>query len=420
MPHLQSDRPNFIVVITDDMGYGDMGCFGSGALRTPVMDGVAERGVRLTQTYAPAAAGTPSRCGLLTGRYGQRMGLSRELYPADREGLPRYEKTVGECLQSAGYSTCCLGTWRLGCLPEHNPTRHGFERYFGLLCGNDMGPLHLYRDAEVIEREVDRADLTRRYTGEAIRFIEEQRDGPFFLYLAHTMPHIPLHVEPLFCGRSAGGTYGDTIECIDHYLGVLLGKVDELGLTERTFIVITSDNGPWLEGSTGGLRGRKFDVYEGGIRVPFVAQWPGTIPAGTECGGVASLLDLLPTFANLAGADLSGCRALDGTDITDAFLGGPMPPRGALYYFCDDVLCAVRVGPWKLHVARDARGGRQEMPQLFDLSVDPGESYNVANRQPAIVADLSNLIDSFAAEVRAERAERLSRRRVPGRSEGVR
>jgi arylsulfatase A-like enzyme len=420
MPHLQDDRPSFVVVFMDDMGYGDMGCFGSTAIRTPVMDGVAERGARFTQMYASAAICTPSRCGLLTGRYGQRMGLPRVLFPNDRDGLPDYERTIGERLQSVSYATCCLGKWHLGCLPEHNPTRHGFDHYFGLLYSNDMDPLYLYRNAEAAEFEVDQAALTRRYTEEAIAFIEEHRDEPFFVYLAHTMPHIPLHVEPAFRGRSAGGTYGDTIECIDHYLGVLLDRLAALGLTERTFVVVTSDNGPWYEGSTGGLRGRKFDAYEGGVRMPFVAQWPGTIPAGLEYGGVASLLDLLPTFAGLAGADVSDNGRLDGQDIMPVFLGEPVPPRGALYHFCEDVLCAIRLGPWKLHVAAGGRGDTTEMPQLFNMVRDPGENYNVANRQPAIVADMSNLADSFAAEVRAERAEGRSRRRVPGRSEGVR
>jgi uncharacterized sulfatase len=420
MPDPQNRPPNFVVVLMDDMGYGDMGCFGATAIRTPVMDAVARRGALFSQMYAAAAAGTPSRCGLLTGRYGQRMGLSRGLLPNDREGLPGYEKTLGDYLQSVGYATCCLGKWHLGSLPEHNPTRHGFDRYFGLLCSSDLAPLQLYRGRDAVEPEADPDSLTHRCNEEAVSFIEEKRDQAFLLYLAHAMPRTSRHVEAAFRGRSPAGAYGDMIECIDHSLGVVLGRLDELGLTERTLVVVTSDNGPWYEGSTGGLRGRKFEVYEGGVRVPFVAQWPGTIPAGTRHEGVASLLDLLPTLGGLAGADLSGGRPLDGTDILPALLGEPMPARGALYFFREDVLCAARLGPWKLHVAGGEESDSVQMPQLFDMTLDPGENYNVAGRQPAIVADMSNLIGSFAAEVRAERAEGQSRRRVPGRSEGVR
>jgi uncharacterized sulfatase len=348
------------------------------------------------------------------------MGLSRALFPNDTDGLPAFEQTIGDHLQSCGYATCCLGKWDLGCLPEHSPTRHGFDYYYGLLYSNDMEPLRLYRNEDVVAEEVDQAVLTRRYTEEAIGFIEDHQDEPFFCYLAHTMPHIPLHLEAAFRGRSAGGTYGDTIECIDHHLGVLMDRLEDLGLSERTLVVVTSDNGPWYEGSTGGLRGRKFEAYEGGVRMPFVAQWPGTIPAGTEYYGIASLLDLLPTFAGLAGADLLHSRPPDGVDMLPAFLGERVPARGALYHFCEDVLCAARLGPWKLHVAAGGGGSTEEMPQLFNMALDPGENYNVANRQRAIVADMSNLIHSFAAEVRAERAEGLRRRRVPGRSEGVR
>jgi uncharacterized sulfatase len=403
MPNRQ---PSVVVVFMDDMGYGDMGCFGSTSIRTPNMDRIGETGVRFTQMYASASICTPSRCGLLTGRYAQRAGIGRVLFPRDTEGLGRQDTTIAEYLKSAGYATCMAGKWHLGCCEEHNPVRHGFDEYFGLLYSNDMSPLHLYNGENVVEEEVDQATLTRRYTDRAIEFVQAHRDEPFFVYLAHTMPHIPLHVEPEFRGTSDGGTYGDTIECIDFHLGRLMDKLDEFGLAEDTLLIVTSDNGPWFEGSTGGFRGRKFDVYEGGVRMPFVARRPGTIPAGTVCEQVASQLDLLPTIANLAGVDLPEGRTLDGIDITPSLIGGDMPPREQLCYYFHDTLQAIRVGKWKLHVAFGFDDKTKEMPQLFDMDRDPGESYNLAEKFPDVVADLKERIDACAAEVRADRESR--------------
>ena len=401
---MPQDRPNIVVVFMDDMGYGDMGCFGSRAIRTPRMDAVAARGAKFTQMYAAGPICSPSRAGLLTGRYAQRVGIPAVLFPRDTVGLTDREVTVAEILRDADYATCMLGKWHLGCRPEHYPTRHGFDEYFGLLYSNDMQPLHLYRNEEVLETEVDQAQLTRRYTDEAISFIESRHaDGPFFVYLAHTMPHIPLHVEPGFRGKSAGGTYGDTIECIDHHLGRLLDRLDELGLTDETLVIVTSDNGPWFEGSAGGLRGRKFDVYEGGVRMPFVAQWPARIPAGTVCDEPVGLIDMLPTFAGLAGAPVPQDRPIDGLDIGEALRGGAAPPREAIYYYCINALSAVRAGKWKLHVSAGIDGaGTYQMPQLFDMEIDEQENYNVANLHPEIVERLAAMIETFDAEVKAE------------------
>ena len=397
-------KPNFVVVFMDDMGYGDMGCFGSTAIRTPQMDAVGARGAKFTQMYAAAPICTPSRCGLLTGRYAQRAGLVGVLFPQDTEGLTSKDRTIAGYLKNAGYAACHLGKWHLGCLPEHFPTRHGFDHYFGLLYSNDMDPLHLYRNEEAIETEVDQATLTRRYTDEAIAFMEKHKDEPFFVYLAHTMPHIPLQVEKEFRGKSRGGTYGDTIECIDFHLGRLLEKLDELGLTEQTLVAVTSDNGPWFEGSTGGLRGRKFETYEGGVRMPFVAQWPGVVPAGTVCSEPATQMDLLPTFCALAGARISPDLPADGVDIMPALKGEAMPPRDAIYYYNHDALNAIRVGKWKLHVATGGKGEkRKEMPQLFDMEIDEREDYNVANMHPDAVEKLTRMIEEFDTEVKAER-----------------
>ena len=396
-------RPNVVLVLMDDMGYGDMTCYGPTPIRTPVMDGVAARGVRFTHMYSGAPVCTPSRCGLLTGRYAQRVGLPRVLFPKDTAGLPTGERTIADGLRALGYATCALGKWHLGCRPEHHPCRHGFDRFFGVPYSNDMLPLPLYSDETVVEEAIDQATLTRRYSDEAIAFIRAHRESPFFVYLAHTMPHIPLHVEPAFRGRSAAGTYGDTIECIDAHLGRVLGELRALGLERDTLVIVTSDNGPWFEGSTGGLRGRKFEVYEGGARMPFVAQWPAAIPAGSVCAEPAIFLDLLPTLTAWAGGTPPADRVLDGLDIRGLFTGEGGSPHDALYFYVGNSLNAIRAGRWKLHVARGGDGkDRKEMPQLFDLSLDPQEAYNLADRNPELVQRLRGMIEAFDAQVKAE------------------
>ena len=396
-------QPNIVLVLMDDMGYGDMGCYGPTPVRTPHMDAIAAAGMRFTHMYSAAPVCTPSRCGLLTGRYAQRVGLPRVLFPKDTAGLTDRERTIADCLRPLGYATCGLGKWHLGCRPEHHPCRHGFDRFFGLLYSNDMEPLHLYSDERVLEEAVDQAALTRRYTDEAIAFIRQNRNRPFFVYLAHTMPHIPLHVEPEFRGRSAAGTYGDTIECIDAHLGRLQAELRALGLEEDTLLIVTSDNGPWFEGSTGGLRGRKFEVYEGGVRMPFVARWPAAIPAGTVCGEPAMFPDMLPTLVAWAGGVPPADRVIDGADIRALFSGEGPSPHEALYFYVGNSLNAARAGRWKLHVARGAEGrDRKEMPQLFDLEADPQEAYNVANLHPEVVERLRAGMEAFDAGVKAE------------------
>ncbi|CAG7616006.1 Arylsulfatase [Paenibacillus solanacearum] len=393
----QQRKPNYIVIFMDDMGYGDLGCYGNRVLKTPVMDRIAADGVRFTQMYSAAPVCSPSRCGLLTGKYPQRVGIPRVLFPDDTAGLTQRDKTVAAYLQEHDYSSICIGKWHLGCLPEHNPIRHGFDRFLGLLYSNDMSPVHLYRDESVIETDTDQSALTEKYTDEAIRFIEEHKDKPFFCYLAHTMPHIPLHVPDAFRGQSAGGTYGDTIECIDYHIGRIMQTLQEHGLENDTLVMVSSDNGPWYEGSAGGLRGRKIDVYEGGVRMPFIAQWKGVIPPGTECGEVASLMDLLPTMVQLAGGRLDEAAGIDGKNIAPLLTGEGVSPHEALFYYYVDCLNAVRSGKWKLHVAMGGpqRRIRKEMPQLFDMELDPGECYNLADRHPDVVARLTGLIEQF-------------------------
>lgn len=399
----QPPRPNIVVVFMDDMGYGDMGRMGGSVVQTPRMDGIGANGVTFRHMYSAAPTCTPSRAALLTGRYAQRVGLPKVIFPYEGEGLSAWERTIPELLREQGYRTAAYGKWHLGCRPEHNPLRHGFEEFLGLQYSNDMDPVDLYDGEKLVDNDVDQSMLTRRYTDRAIEFVEDHADEPFFVYLAHTMPHIPLHVEEGFRGTSNGGTYGDTIECIDFHLGRLLDRLEELGLTERTLVVVTSDNGPWFEGSAGGLRGRKAGTYEGGIRMPFVAQWPGQIPAGTFCDEPACFIDMLPTFARLAGAQIPTDRPIDGIDIWPAFRGQPMPQREALYFFQQWSLNACRSGKWKLHVSRQPAPDQRELPQLFDLDRDPSESYNVANLYPDVLAQLRQATERFATEIADQR-----------------
>lgn len=408
-PSEQAPRPNVVLIFMDDMGYGDMGCMGSDLIRTPRMDELARAGVTFRQMYSAAPICTPSRAALLTGRYAPRVGLPRVLHPEDTAGLSSWEITLPQLLRDVGYRTAIFGKWHLGCHPEHNPVRHGFEEFLGLLYSNDMEPLHLYSGEQVVETVVDQAALTRRYTDAAIDFIERHSDESFFVYVPHTMPHIPLHVEEDFRGRSAAGMYGDAIECIDFHLGRLLDRLEELDLAEQTLVIVTSDNGPWFEGSTGGLRGRKFDTYEGGIRMPFIARWPASIPAGVVCEEPACFIDLLPTLVGLAGGEVPTDRPIDGIDIASALRGGPMPEREALYFFYDWTLNAVRSGKWKLHIERAPydpyRLHHRGLPQLFDLDRDPGECYDLADREPEVMSRLSGLAASFAQEIADQRAQ---------------
>ena len=398
-------KHNIVLMFMDDMGYGDLGSYGCATIKAPNMDSLARDGVKFTQMYSAAPICSPSRAALLTGRYPLRVGIPNVLFPRDTIGLTDEETTVAEILKSAGYATCAIGKWHVGCCPEHFPTRHGFDRFLGLLYSNDMNPLHLYRDEEIVEDEVDQRTLTRKYTEQAIAFMREHKDEPFFIYLAQTMPHIPLHVESAFLGKSQAGLYGDTIECIDHYFGQILAELDVLGLADDTLVIVTSDNGPWFQGSVGGLRGRKFEVYEGGVRMPFLARLPGRIPAGSVCDEAAMFIDLLPTFARVAGAEPTSKKKIDGLDIWPLFEGGASAktPHEAFYYYSTVNLNAIRAGKWKLHVARGMWGRDTfAMPELYNMEIDPQENYNLADRQPELVEKLKAMMEAFDAEVKAE------------------
>ena len=407
------DRPNIIVIFTDDQGYQDVGCFGSPDIATPNLDRMAAEGMKFTDFYVMASVCSPSRAGLLTGCYPKRTGVTRVLFPQDVEGLNPDEVTIAEVLKTRGYATMCIGKWHLGHLPKFLPTRQGFDSYFGIPFSNDMKLVFggrrgtpLMRDEAIVELPTEQKLLTKRYTEEAVRFITENRDRPFFLYLPHTMPHIPLAVSNAFRERGTQSYYGDAIEEIDWSVGVILKTLRKLDIEERTLVIFTSDNGPWLNlkkgnpshagGSALPLRAGKFSVYEGGMREPCIMWWPGKIPAGTSCDEVAATMDLLPTLAQLAGAAVPTDRVIDGRDIWPLMKGvkGAKSPHEVFCYYKGNRLAAIRKGRWKLHL----KSGNQA-EELYDLAGDIGERENVAGSHAAIVHELEAAARQFDDEL---------------------
>ncbi len=411
-------KPNFIVIFTDDQGYQDLGCFGSPRIRTPRLDRMAREGIRFTSFYAQTVCG-PSRAALMTGCYPLRVakkGNRVEVHPR----LHTQEVTIAELLKGRGYATAAFGKWDLAghsqtrFEPGLFPTRQGFDLFFGTPTSNDS-TVHLYRNDQRVERNADMDTLTRRYTDEAMAFIQRHKDEPFFVYLPHTMPHTQLAVSKPFRGRSRRGLYGDVIEEIDWNVGRILDTVEKLGLAERTYVVFTSDNGPWAikgkhGGSSGPLRGAKTSTWEGGLRVPCILWAPGRIPAGRVCDEIASTMDLLPTLAALAGASVPTDRVLDGHDIRPLMHGEPgaKSPTAAFFYYQHTHLQAVRAGRWKLHLPRPANPPwtpnwarhidpkdaiEIPKPMLFDLDADIGEQRDVAADHPDVVARLLGLAE---------------------------
>lgn len=429
------DRPNIVVIFCDDLGYGDLGCFGHPTIATPELNRMASEGTKLTQFYAAASVCSPSRAGLLTGRLPQRSGMwgnRRVLFPNSVGGLPASELTIAEKLKEVGYATGCVGKWHLGHLPEYLPAEHGFDSYFGIPYSNDMdrvagAPKNIVREphfeafdvpllesrggsaATVVERPADQRTITRRYTEKGIEFIRQHRDEPFFLYLAHSMPHVPLFRSEPFEGRSLAGIYGDVIEEIDWSVGQILGELRQQELDQRTLVVFSSDNGPWLiydeqGGSAGLLRDGKGSTWEGGMREPTLVWWPGTIPAGVTNPAVSSTLDLLPTFCALAKVDPPSDRPLDGYDLTATLVAGAPSPRETFFYYRSDELMAVRHGDFKAHlVTRDGYGPGSRQPQkhdpplLYHLGVDPGEQRDIAKEHPEVLAEIANVVAEHRA-----------------------
>ncbi len=426
-------RPNVVVVFADDLGYGDLACFGHPTIATPNLDRLAAEGQRWTSFYAAASVCTPSRAGLMTGRLPVRNGMCsnrrRVLFPDSKGGLPEQELTLAEVLKQAGYATACVGKWHLGHLPPYLPTNHGFDSYFGIPYSNDMDRVAtvgtpretvtnpkseyfnvpLMRNEEIVERPARQETLTKRYTEEAVRFIREHKDGRFFLYLAHSMPHVPLFRSRDFENKSLRGLYGDVIEEIDWSVGRVAETLRELGIAENTLVVFTSDNGPWLVydeqgGSAGLLRDGKGTTWEGGMREPTVFWWPGTIePAVIR--GIGSTLDILPTCAVLAGVALPDDRVFDGVDLSGTLLRGEESLRTTMFYYRGTELFAVRHGAYKAHLqtrpayVRNEKTTRHEDPLLFNLDVDPSERHDIAAAHPEVVAEMIEIAEEHRKTV---------------------
>ncbi|TFH74669.1 arylsulfatase [Gammaproteobacteria bacterium LSUCC0112] len=400
----QTTKPNFVVIMADDLGYGDLGIYGATLIKTPHLDRMAAEGMRLDSFYASANTCTPSRGGLLTGRYPIRLDLVMDVArPTNNIGLSPDEITIGEALQAEGYRTAMIGKWHLGHQPERSPIHNGFDEFYGLLHSNDMHPLELYRGEQVIEDPVDQSTLTERYTAEAVRFIEENKDQPFFLYVPHTFPHAPLYVSDQFEGQSDAGLYGDVVEELDWSTGEILATLDRLGLDDNTLVIFTSDNGPWMEGSAGHLRDRKGVSWDGGSRVPFIARWPSVIPAGQTSDEPVMNIDLFPTLLALAGGDLPTDRVIDGKNMMSVLSEGAASPHEALFLFQNDRIAGVRSGQWKLVLESNylsaitrfdhdaSQFGTEGL--LFDLALDPSETYSFARENPDVMARLHDYLE---------------------------
>ncbi len=426
--------PNIVFILCDDLGYGDLGCYGS-RIRTPNLDRMAREGVRFTNFCSADPVCSPSRAALLTGRYPTRVGVPQVLFPQDTGGLNLDETTLANTLKNNAYRTMCIGKWHLGRPAQYLPTSRGFDGYFGIPYSNDMNPRVLMRDTEVIDEAANLETLTQRYTEEATRFIEASKGGPFFLYLPHTFPHIPLAASARFRGKSAEGLYGDVVEEVDWSVGEVLRVLKRNGLDRKTLVMFSSDNGPWYQGSPGKLRGRKNTTYEGGVREPFLARWTGTIPAGRTSNALASMMDVFPTVARLCGGALPS-KPLDGIDIWPLLHGEKDSiERAPLLYFDNwDLQCA-RWMNWKLHVARHNTAaytpappdGRHSYllpkPELYNLATDPDESYDVASQNAKLVAEIqekiTGMLRSFPDPVQQAWAEAMARHADPNTPAGA-
>jgi len=450
-----ADRPpNVVIIFTDDQGYADVGVFGAKGFTTPNLDRMAHEGRRFTDWHAAQPVCSASRTALLTGCYSNRIGIHGALGPGSKVGISDGEMTIAQMLKPLGYATAIFGKWHLGDRPQFLPTRHGFDEYFGVPYSNDMWPLHpesgnrfpplpLYdgeKPAKIGLTHEDQEQLTTQYAEHAVSFIERNKERPFFLYVVPNMPHVPLHVSAKFKGKSERGLYGDVIEEIDWAVGEILAALKKTGIDERTLVIFTSDNGPWLSygnhaGSAGPLREGKGTTFDGGHREPFIARWPGHIPADTVCPELAMNIDLLPTIAKLTGAKLPEHK-IDGLDVWPLFAGDSSaknPHDAYFFYYNVNELQAVRSGDWKLffpHTSRTMKGqapGKDGIPgkykplpvahELYNLHDDIGETRDVAAENPEIVKRL----EALAEQAREDMGDKLTGRvgkgtREPGRA----
>ncbi|QGY44084.1 sulfatase-like hydrolase/transferase [Maribellus comscasis] len=416
--------PNFVIIFADDMGYGDMGTFGHPTIKTPNLDRLAYEGQKWTNFYVAAPVCTPSRAGLMTGRLPIRSGMCsgkrRVLFPDSNGGLPENEITIASALKKAGYATACIGKWHLGHHSQYLPTSHGFDFYFGIPYSNDMDRVKegnymemntnpkidyfnvpLMRNNKIVERPADQTTITKRYTQEAVKFIRQNKEKPFFIYLAHSMPHIPLFRSKDFENVSLRGIYGDVIQELDWSVGQVANALKETGLDENTIVVFTSDNGPWLVfreqgGSAGLLSGGKGGTYEGGMREPTIFWSPGKIQPGVVAE-LGTTMDLLPTFAKLANVQLPSDRVYDGYDIYPVLSGTGKSKRDVIFYYRGTEVFAVRKGAYKAHFITQPEYGSnektvQDPPLLYNLNVDPSEKYNIAEKHPEVIKEIKQVL----------------------------
>ena len=439
----QTQPPNVIILYTDDMGYADLSSYDSTICTTPNLDKLAASGMRFTSFYVSEAVCSASRSSLITGCYAQRISIHGALGPSSTYGLNPDETTIAELVKPLGYATACIGKWHLGHLPQHLPTRHGFDEYFGLPYSNDMWPYHygnqdrgvignpnwprlpVIEGTKTIETNPRQESLIPRYTKRALDFIDRKKDGPFLLYLAYSHPHVPIAASKKFKGSTGKGLYADMIAEIDDSVGQVVNKLDKLGLRENTLVIFASDNGPWTRfgneaGETGPLRGDKGTAFEGGVRVPGIFSMPGTIPAKKVSDTITATIDILPTLAAMTGAELPK-RKIDGKNIAPLLTGKTNDsPHDSYYFYYGGELHAVRVGDWKLHTrhkwrkvvtkGKDGYPGKQAYPvieqSLFNLKDDIGERNNVADEHPEVVAKLLKVVE----QARSELGDRITKR----------
>ena len=421
-----AEKPNVIIVLIDDFGYGDLGCYGSTKHRTPHIDQMAREGIRLTDFYVGSSVSTPSRAALLTGCYPRRvsmhvnadpkplMSVGRQvLFPASHKGLNPSEVTIAELLKGQGYATACIGKWHLGDQLPFLPTRQGFDYYYGIPYSNDMDrpycPLPLMEQEEVIVAPVNQDSLTIRYTNKTVEFIKAHKDTPFFIYLCHNMTHDPLAASPAFKGKSKNGLYGDATEELDWSMGVLFETLKQCGLDENTLVIFTSDNGAQEQfgGTNRPLRGEKGTTYEGGFRVPCIMRWPARIPASQENDELVTSMDLLPTLASYCGYEVPKDRIIDGHDVTDILEGQSIAsPTEVFYYYQKQQLQAVRWRNWKYHLPLQERIKGPHLPdtevgeaRLYDLDSDLSETENVIDRHPEVVRQMNKLIEEVRSDM---------------------
>jgi arylsulfatase A len=411
--------PNIIIILCDDLGWGDLS---SPTIDTSNLKRMASEGASLTSFYASASVCSPSRAGLLTGRYPVRTLIPTPLlathnplnpvmdilgrYSYNVRGIPKDEVLLPEVLQRRGYHTSLVGKWHLGGTDGYLPNDRGFDSFYGALWSNDDTPYAIYRDRQVeIPAPADQDNLTHDFTQEALNFIRTNQDHPFFLYLAHAMPHFPVHASAAFQGRSQAGLYGDAVEEIDWSVGEILSTLQQLGLDNKTLVVFSSDNGPWMQGNPGYLRGRKLLWFEGGFRVPLLARWPGVIPIGATNSGVSINFDLFPTCLSIAGVPLPADRIIDGRDILPLLKGEASAPHDTFYYYDTRKVVAIRYQQWKYcqrHLTDIATyWPTKQGPFLFDLESDPNESYSMLETRPEMAGKLSAMLETFEHEMEA-------------------